>query len=369
MGKNSLTIAYLIDSLSYGGAERQLDLLVRALPPTITSVIISLSGDVDPFGTALRANGFDVVAIERRSHVDVKRLWEAIRAIRSRGAGLVHGFLDAANAYAYASARTLRLPVMLSLQSEVLRVPGARGTVLSMMLRRADRVLVNSRAGAEVLQTRIGVSEGRILHIPNWIDPARLGGPRVLPSPGSPATIGFVGRFAPAKRLTLLVEVFHHLLRFIPDAKLVLQGDGSEHAAVVESVERLGLRGRVEFVPPDPDVAGTLRRIHVFVLTSAFEGLPNAAIEALSMGVPIIATDVGDLRELIVDGKTGTFFRNEDPHSMAETLAGVLADRALIENALAAGPRLIQEKFSLSRAVDRLTSDYASLVDRRDRRE
>jgi glycosyltransferase involved in cell wall biosynthesis len=368
MRKNSLTIAYLIDSLSYGGAERQLDLLVRALPPTITPVIISLSEDIDPFGTALRKSGFDVVAIERRAHMDVKRLWEAVRAIRSRGTGLVHGFLDAANAYAYASARTLRLPVMLSLQSEILRVPGARGAVLSMMLRRADRVLVNSTAGAELLRTRIGVSEGRILHIRNWIDPSRLGGPRDLPSAGSHPTIGFVGRFAPAKRLTLLVEVFQNLLRIIPDARLVLQGDGSDRADVIERVERMGLGESVRIVPPDPDVAGTLRRLHAFVLTSSFEGLPNAAIEALSMGVPIVATDVGDLGELVIDGKTGTFFRNDDPSSMAETLAGVLADRALIESAHVSGPRLVEEKFSLSKAVDRLVSDYAALADRKGRR-
>jgi glycosyltransferase involved in cell wall biosynthesis len=364
MGRNTLTIAYLIDSLAYGGAERQLDLLVRALPPTITPVVISLSRDIDPFGTALRESGFDVVVIQRRSYFDVKRLWEAVRAIRSRGACLVHGFLDAANAYAYLAGRALHLPVMLSMQSEVLRARGAKGAALSMMLRRSERVLVNSRSGADLLQTGIGVSQSRILHIPNWIDPARLGGPRPLPSPGSPATVGFVGRFAPAKRLTLLIEVFHRLLRVVPDARLILQGDGRERSAVVALVERLGLGPRVELVPPSPDVAGTLRRIHVFALTSAFEGLPNAAIEALSMGVPIVATDVGDLRELVLDGRTGRFFRSEDPESMAEILAGALADRALMESTLVAGPRLVEEKFSLTRAVIRLTAEYAALVAR-----
>jgi glycosyltransferase involved in cell wall biosynthesis len=364
MEKETLTVAYLIDSLSFGGAERQLSLLAPALPAPFKPVVISLSTDLHPFGAVLESKGIEVVAIERRSHADLRRLWEAARVIRLRKTDIVHGFLDAANAYAFAAACVLRKPVVLSLQNQVLRMSGAKGAALLWMLRRADCVLVNSRAGADFLRARVGVPEKRILHIPNWIDPNRIGRARDIPPPGAPVTIGFVGRFARQKRVDLLVDTFHRVLGKMPDSRLILMGDGNEREQIKRRVERLNIADSVEFIPADPNIDATLRRIHVFVMTSAFEGLPNAAIEALSMGIPIVSTPVGDIGELIVEGKTGTFFEDDRPDSMAETLARVLTDRSLLENAARLGPRLVEEKFSLRRGVERLTAVYRTLAAR-----
>lgn len=364
MGKQTYTIAYLIDSLSYGGAERQLGLLVRSLPSTFTPVVISMSGDVEPFGPELAAGGVEVVAIERRGGVEIRRLLDAMRVIRSRGADVVHGFLDAANAYAFASARALRRPVVLSLRNEVLRLAGARRAVLCWMLRRADRVLVNSKAGADLLRGRVGVRDDRVLYLPNWIDPYALGGARRVPEPDAPPVVGFVGRFARQKRVDLLVDAFSELLKTVPEATLILMGDGGEREDVARRVEGLRIDSRVEFISANPRVGDTLKRLHVFVLTSAFEGLPNAAIEALSMGIPIVSTDVGDLREIVVEGKTGVFFDSDRPEMMAGTIARAIRDRDLLENAVRFGPTIVEEKFSIRRSVERMAEVYVSLAGR-----
>jgi glycosyltransferase involved in cell wall biosynthesis len=141
-------------------------------------------------------------------------------------------------------------------------------------------------------------------------------------------------------------------------------GDGPERDDIAGRIERLGLASSVELVAPNPDVEATLARIDVFVMTSAFEGLPNAAIEALSMGIPVVSTAVGDVAELIVPGKTGVLFEDDRPEAIADTLVRVLADRALLENALRFGPKLVEEKFSLGRAAAKLASVYANLVPR-----
>jgi GalNAc-alpha-(1->4)-GalNAc-alpha-(1->3)-diNAcBac-PP-undecaprenol alpha-1,4-N-acetyl-D-galactosaminyltransferase len=364
MSEERITITFVIDSLSFGGAERQLRLLVPALPDRFKPVVISLSREIEPFGSELRSRGVDVTALERRRHAEIGRLWRTMRIVRARDTDIVHGFLDAANAYAFLAGRALGKPVMLSFQSNTLRLSGLKGAALSWMMRSAETVLVNSKAGAEYLRTRIGVSDGRILHIPNWIDPKSAGPARPVPSPGAVPTIGFVGRFEPPKRLGLLLDVFERLSAIVPGARLVLQGDGSERSSIEQRVSRANLSERVEMVPANPEVDGTLRRLHVFVMTSAFEGLPNAAIEALSRGVPIVSTPVGDLGELVVEGKTGSFFESEDPGEMAATLAGALASRVLLENAAALGPKLVEEKFSIQRAVERLTDAYLSMTGR-----
>jgi len=365
MDKHTTRIAFMIDSLSFGGAEKQLSLLVRALPAPFEPLVISLSRNIDPFGKELQSSGIEVVAIERRGHADFRRLVEAARVVRERKADIVHGFLDAANAYAYVSGRALRKRVVLSLRNEILRLPGARGAALSWMLRHADRVLVNSRSGAAFLKNDVRVREENIVHIPNWIEPDRIGRVRAIPSPGTSATvIGFVGRFARQKRVGLLVEAFRDVHARMPEARLVLMGDGTERGEIIGRIEQMGLTSFVELVAPSPDVDATLRRIDVFVLTSAFEGLPNAAIEALSMGIPVVSTAVGDVTELIVPGQTGALFENDQPDAIADTLVRVLADHRLIENAAHFGPKLVEEKFSLTRAAQRLAAVYASLVAR-----
>lgn len=357
-----IKIAFIIDSLSFGGAERQLSLLVRALPDPFSPVVISLSDDIHPFGDELRADGIEVAALPRHSGLDVVRLSGTIRALREHRAALVHGFLDAANAYAFAAGRFLRKPVVLSLRNEILRVRGARAAALTWMLRHAEQVLVNSRAGAGHLQKDIGVDPHKILHIPNWIDPERTGRVRDIPPPGTPPTMGFVGRFAKQKRLDILLDSFALVLRTMSDARLILMGGGTEMEMVTARIRDLGIGKNVEIVEPSPDVDATLRRLHLFVMTSDFEGLPNSAMEALSMGIPLVSTSVGDVRELIVEGETGTFFDRVDPESMAATLVRAVSDKGLLERSLTAGPELVGKKFSLDRAVERLTAVYSEIL-------
>ncbi|UCG51128.1 MAG: glycosyltransferase [Candidatus Latescibacterota bacterium] len=355
------TIVYLIDSLSFGGAEKQLTLLAESLPGSFTPVVVSLSENTIPFGDHLTSKGIEVIVIPRRSHNDWSRLWRVTRLLRENRADIVHGFLDAANGYAYVAARMLRKPVILSLRNEKLRVSGAKAAVLSWMLRHSDGVLVNSNAGVKFLETKVRVANDKIVYIRNWVDPEKGPCVRTLPPPDDPWTIGFVGRFAKQKRLHLLINAFQRVLEHAP-GRLLLMGSGSEHGALVEQTQALGISEHVEFIDPDLNIETTLKRLHAFVIASGFEGLPNAAIEALSMGIPIVSTPVGDLRELIIEGKTGYFFEDDSPESMAKTIVDALSDRELLETALDIGPTFIEEEFSIERALNRLIPVYSSLV-------
>jgi glycosyltransferase involved in cell wall biosynthesis len=357
-----MTIAYVIDDLSYGGAQKQLSILARSLPSGYRPLVVSMSAHTEPFGTILRSAGVDVVSVTRGSSIEVRRLLSVRAAIRDGGADVVHGFLDAANAYAFLAARLLRRPVVLSLRNERLRLSGMRAVALRAMLRRAERVLVNSVAGRQLLTSDIGVSERKVLYVKNWIEPAHL----ELPSAGAPQgdtlVIGNVGRFAAQKRLHLLIEAFCLLQEQMPDTRLLLMGDGIERESLVRRAERLGLRESVEFVEPGVDVAATLARMHCFVLPSAFEGLPNSALEALAMGVPVVASRAGDIGDLIVEGKTGTLIDDDSPRGIAAAIERVLCDRLLIESARTEGPRLIAAGYSIDAALRQLLPVYDDLT-------
>ncbi len=363
MTVTSCKIAYVIDDLAYGGAQRQLSLLVRALPDGYVPIVVSMSSNLHPFADAMREDGVRVVSLPRRTSNDVGRLWALRRTLKESGADLVHGFLDAANVYAYLSARTLRRPVMLSLRGDRLALSGVRAGVLAWTLRRADRVLVNSRAGRRLLLETINVNPSRVEYIPNW-SRRDNGEPRPLPPESGDKVIGSIGRFVPLKRLHLLIEAFGEAHRRVPAARLVLMGSGPEKDSLLRRVEQLELGRWVEFLEPRLDVVGVLRRFYCFVLASGFEGLPNAVMEALAEGVPVIATPSGDVSDLIIDGKTGTLVNGDQPGALADAIVRVLSDTELLRNARTCGPELVRRKFSMSAALDRLLPVYDSLVGR-----
>jgi len=362
MKKPAHTIAYVIDGLSLGGAERQVAILARSLPQRYRPIVIALSDRLDPFGNDLISRGIDVVTLSRRSHNDPRRLLGLTRLLKDSGVKIVHGWLDAANAYAYAAGRMLGKPVVLSLRSEVLRVTRGKAAVLTWMLRHADGVLVNSAAGKEFLESKLRVPHNKIIHIRNWVDPEHAALVRELPGDDASPTIGFVGRFEKPKQLHLLVAAFQFVLERLPAARLILMGGGSERAALVDQAADLGIAASIEFADPNPAVHETMKRFHILALPSAFEGLPNAAIESLAMGIPIVSTRVGDVAQLIADGQTGVFFENEVPADMAETLTAALTDRQLMESALHAGPRLVEKNFAIDRALPRLLHTYDRLT-------
>ncbi|MFQ5512400.1 MAG: glycosyltransferase [Candidatus Krumholzibacteriia bacterium] len=364
MAATSRKIAYVIDDLGYGGAQKQLSLLVRALPDAYTPVVVSMSRGLRPFADTIRADGIPVLALSRRTGSDVGRLWALGRALKDTGADLVHGFLDAANVYAYLSARILHKPVMLSLRNERLRLTGFAARALSHSLRRADSVLVNSRAGRQLLVDRILVDPERVAYIPNWTGTLHEGKARPLPAANDERIIGNIGRFTTQKRLHLLIEAFADVHRRLPRSRLVLMGDGHEKRSLQTRVEGLGLQECVEFLEPRLDVAAVLRRFHCFVLPSAHEGLPNAAIESLAEGVPIVATPSGDVADLVVEGKTGVLSGGTGAGALAGDILRALSDTDLLRNARSHGPDLVRRKFSMSAALDRLLPAYEALFSR-----
>jgi glycosyltransferase involved in cell wall biosynthesis len=363
MNQNDYKVAYVIDGLSYGGAAKQLTLLLRALPPRFHPVVICMSEQTHPFADILCDEGFEVTALSRRFHVDATRLVRLARALRVARVDLVHGFLDASNVYAFLAARMLRKPIILHVQNEQLQLHGLRRRVLSWMLRHADRVMVNSRAGERFLLNSVGVPERALVLIQNWIaageaplDPCDRASDR-------PAElVGFIGRFTDQKRLPLLIEAFRVVAGLRPDARLVMMGAGSEKTALEQLSARLGIDERVEFRPASPDVESTLRELSCLVLPSAYEGLPNVAIEALLQGVPVVASRAGDMPELLTDGQTGLLVEGDAPEALARAIVRVLSDSSLAENARIEGPKLVKERFSLDIALEKLVPVYQRLL-------
>jgi glycosyltransferase involved in cell wall biosynthesis len=353
MSSRNPRVAFVIDDLGHGGAQRQLWLTAAALAGRTDVHVVSLSSAIDPYAHRLANGGVQVTVLPRRSGLEPARLWALMRALRAYRPDVVHGVLAGSDAYAFVAARLLRTPVVLSLRSDRLDVTGPRARVLRWMLRHADAVTVNSRAGHRHLVASVGVAEARLVLVPNIVAVH-------APAPGGVApVVGCVGRLVELKRFDAVIAAMAMVRERVPAARLVLVGDGPRRAPLEAAARDLG--GAVEFAGAVDDAAPLMAGFACLVVASAYEGIPNAALEALALGVPVAAVPAGDLPEVVVDGVTGVIARDGSPAALADAITRALTDGALRDSARREGPRMMREGFASDRTRDLLANLYLRL--------
>lgn len=138
--------------------------------------------------------------------------------------------------------------------------------------------------------------------------------------------IGFSGRFVPVKDPMLFLNAAGQVLSEVPDAHILMCGDGELRPRVEEEARALGLQNSVHFTGWKEDVAETLRAMDVFVLTSKNEGTPAAIIEAMAAGVPVVAADAGGVRDLVTDRETGFLVSSRNPADFAHAVKSALTE-------------------------------------------
>jgi glycosyltransferase involved in cell wall biosynthesis len=169
-----------------------------------------------------------------------------------------------------------------------------------------------------------------------------------------------VGRIAPPKDFLTLLRAVARLER---DAvELTLVGDGPERAAVENEIANLGLAKTVTLAGEVTDVTCRLADADVFVLSSSSEGFPISLLEAMAAGLPVVAADVGGVREAIEDGVTGHLFAAGDIDALAAKLAALAAEPAARRRLGEAARARAAADFSLSQWRDRHVRLYDDLI-------
>jgi glycosyltransferase involved in cell wall biosynthesis len=144
--------------------------------------------------------------------------------------------------------------------------------------------------------------------------------------PAGPAIVLAVGRLRAPKDFVTLVAATAQLA---PDVACVhIVGDGPDRPAVEREIARHRLEERVVLLGEREDVAGLLASADVFVLPSRSEGMPMSVLEAMAAGLPVVASAVGGVPELVIDGETGTLVAPGDPDALARALGALVADPA-----------------------------------------
>lgn len=242
---------------------------------------------------------------------------------------------------------------------------GLKGSLYSLpaplraMAARADAYPAISRVIAANL-AGCGIPEQRIRVIPNGIHlaPDRWSG-------GDPADpfVAFVGNLSqqPLKGIDVLIEAWSLIARKSPAVRLRLIGGGN--AAPLEAQARdLGIRDRIDFLGARRDVQDHLLRCRVFVLPSRIEGMSNALLEAMALGIPCVATDISGSQDLIRSGVSGVLVPSEDPKALGEAIQELLEDPGAAAKMGGEARAAISELCDMPRVADRYQSLYRHLL-------
>lgn len=336
------------------GIARIVAVLARGLDPERYRLHAWFLGGGGPLVGMLEAAGARVRALEWwRGARDPAGAWRFWRSLQGQGFEIVHMHFGGRSVRWLARAGT-GAKILVHLHGRIVESQGLKQVLLSG--RGVDAVVTVSRAVAElvvgtqphVVYSGVQASEDSL--------PAQRG------AAATERTIGTAGRLVPLKGMLYLVRALAELRGEFPDLVLEVAGSGPEQSMLEQEVQLLGVGGRVRFLGWVKELGPVLARWDVFVLPSLEEAFPMAALEAMAAGLPVVATAVGGISEIVEDGRTGWLVPLRDPEALATRLRELLLDPERMRAMGAAGRIRAREKFSAERMVASIAEIYDQLV-------
>ncbi len=184
------------------------------------------------------------------------------------------------------------------------------------------------------------------------------------PLPGDAAPIlGSIGSFEHRKGQPVLFEALEELVNGpLPNAHLMMVGDGPDEEMLKEQVQALGLERSVSFFPFTDEPNYVFERLDMTVLPSLYkEGLPNVLLESMSMGVPVVSSNIGGVSEIVMDGETGYMVEPGNKSALADAIEKVWADQNNYQEMKVKARKLIEEQFDKKTQFERFLSHFHML--------
>jgi glycosyltransferase involved in cell wall biosynthesis len=363
-------VLLLITLAETGGAQKYVASLLPALAREY-DVVVAAHGD-GFLGDASRSAGVRYVPlrhVRRPLHPlhDLLGLVELYRLFRRSRPLIVHANSSKAGILGRVAAVAARVPVRLfTVHGWAFKAYEGLASTAYLWADRAMRPLTTTTICVADGELEAGVRartcrRDRTVVIHNGVE---LDRPRRPPGrTQAPVTLLSVGRLRAPKDFTTLIRAISALEP--GSVRLRIAGDGPERPALEAEIAQRGLSGTVELLGTRPDVDQLLAAADLFVLSSDSEGLPMSVLEAMAAGLPVVASGVGGVPELVKDGETGALVPPRDSHALAAAIREIAGDPQLRDRLGQAGRRRAEVEFSLEGCRRRHLELYRDLLRKR----
>jgi glycosyltransferase involved in cell wall biosynthesis len=358
-------ILYVCDFNSHGGTQTHLLHLFETLDRSrfgATLAALTLHPEL-----ARRLEKLDVAVVDLRlrkaAHPSTARAALALASRARREADLIHGCLFQGNILSSLVSRLSGVPCITSVRNvDGWKKPRHR-RLSAWAHRRAARVVFNSGAVRDLTVRRERIRPDRAIVIPNGVaDPPRgLAMPDDLADPGRP-TVVCVASLREKKGHAHLIEAFEGVRARIGRARLLLVGDGPLRERLEGMARSKGLAPSILFTGFREDIPSILAGSDLFVLSSIEEGMPNALLESMAARLPSVATRVGGIGEIVIDGEPGHLVPPAEPGPLAERIGDLLLDAGRRRRLGEAARRRFEALFTLGRMASAYQALYEELL-------
>ena len=358
-------IALVLNSFDPGGTEYQMSELMRGIDPRLFTVHAACLADRGALRSRVNAAGLSVTAFpihSLRSAHTVKQLARFARWCRHRRIQVVHACDFYANVFALPAAALARVPVRIGSRRDVLvhERTAAQQLMQRLAYQTGHRVVANSRAAAERLIEE-GVPDWKVVTIANGVDLARYhvddASGRPPQGKSSRRVITTVAHLRPGKGHDVLLKAAARVVRQIPDVRFRIIGDGPCRGSLERQAAALRVSAHVDFLGHRDDVPTLLRASDVFAFPSLMEASPNAVIEAMAAGLPIVATRVGGIPEVVEHERDGLLVPPANDRDFAAALLRVIEHPDLASRIAEAARKTVETRFSF----ERMASEFQHL--------
>ncbi len=335
----AMKIAHVVDCMEVGGAETLVMQMCRLQRERGHEPAVYAIGHLGALGETLRAEGFSVQAHIGQHISDSARRF--FRIFRETKPDVVHVHNPTPAIYAGGAARLAGVPSVIATRHSLVGPPRSVKAELKFALAGAccDWIVGICDATTNNLKSIHVAPAGKIVRVYNGAVPLERAAGDALPAK-SGFTLVFVGRLAAVKNHPLLLRAFRAAVAKRPDLRLWMVGDGPERGALEALAAELGIAGQVRFWGQQLDVAPFFSAADAFIMSSISEGLPMSLLQAFSLGLPAIVTQVGGMAEVVRLAEAGITVSPSESQEMTNAileLANDDAERARMgQNALAA---------------------------------
>ena len=358
-------------AFAVGGAEEMVLNLVQHLPPRFEPMVCCIN-QAGPIGEEIRKTGTPVAVLGLTP--GLRHPWDVAgirRYLRETQPAIVHTFLLTASLYGRLAAILEHVPIVIGTEVNIYERKRPHHILAErMLMSKTDRVIVSANSVRDFYVDQIHADPDKIDVVYNAVD-----WKSIQPTQSRDqmrASLGLGANAKVAGVIARLTEQKGHRFLFqamttpaLADLQLIVVGDGDLRDSLKSEAERLGITARVHFLGARRDLGNLLAAMDVFVMPSLWEGLPLSLILAMGAAMPVIATAVAGIPEIVANGESGWLVPSGDPSALATALTEVFADAARAAAVGRAARDFVLPRFGVDEYINSVVGLYDRLLSER----
>lgn len=372
MTEYRIRVMHLVFSLDTGGLENGVVNLCNRLDPSRFQPTICVFRGGGELESRVEVPRVGLLTVARWRNNDPTLPLRLAVHLRKRRIDLLHTHSWGTLVEGLVAARLARTPLIVHGEHGILETKRHQLFIQRCLWRRTHQVTAVASPLADRMARSVGFPRNQIRSIPNGVDTDRFC-PRPerracmrsqfgLPQKG--VVIGTVARLVPVKNHEGLLKAMAALTQSGKQVHLALAGNGPLLADLRSIAAGLNLNGRVHFLGDLDNVHEFLNALDLFVLNSRSEGMSNTILEAMSCGLPVVATNVGANSELVIEGQSGLLIPSDNPQVLAEAIVKLVDNQSLRRRMGEQGRARIERDYGIARMVRDYSQLYCDLKEK-----